>query len=65
VLAIEALAGCGPWIAAESLDLGSARRAWPLRSAAEALLLLDELGAPAGTLEPLYVEGPPVHGGAP
>lgn len=53
----------GPWVAAEALDLGAAPRAATVRSAAEALLLLAELGAPAQPVEPLYVEGPPVAGG--
>lgn len=52
------------WIAAESLDLGPAIRQSPARLAAEALLLLDRLGAESQALEPLYVEGPPIHGGA-
>ncbi len=51
----------GPWIAAEALDLGGAERAAPIRSAAEALLLLASSGVPAGPLEPLYVEEPPIH----
>lgn len=51
----------GPWIAAESLDLGAARRVVAARSAAEGLLRLVELGAEAEPVEPLYVEGPPIH----
>jgi tRNA threonylcarbamoyl adenosine modification protein YeaZ len=50
----------GPWIASENLDLGGAERARPVRSSAEALLRLAELGAPPDALEPLYVEGPPI-----
>jgi hypothetical protein len=59
---VDGLGGDGLWIAADSLDLGSAERAIPLRSAAEALLLLDDLGAEPQPVEPLYVEGPPIHG---
>lgn len=50
------------WTAPEALDLGGATRAVPLRSAAESLLLLDTLGAEPQPIEPLYVEGPPIHG---
>lgn len=58
------VASRGPWIAAESLDLGSARRAVPARTAAEGLLRLVDLGAESEPVEPLYVEGPPIHRGA-
>lgn len=51
----------GPWIAAEALDLGSARRAVPARTTAESLLRLVDLGAETEPVEPLYVEGPPIH----
>jgi hypothetical protein len=54
--------GRGPWIAAERLDLGGATRIRADRSAAEALLRLVDLGAPPEVLEPVYVEGPPIHG---
>lgn len=50
-----------PWIAAEALDLGEATRTVAVRSSAEALLYLAELGKPADAPDPLYVEGPPVH----
>lgn len=50
-----------PWVAAETLELGNAERAVPVRGSAEALLLLAGLGAPADAPVPLYVEGPPVH----
>jgi len=61
VLPISAVVERSPWIAAEALDLGEATRAVPVRSSAEALLHLAELGAPADAPDPLYVEGPPVH----
>jgi hypothetical protein len=48
-------------MAAEALDLGGAERATAARSAAEALLFLVREGLPSGPLEPLYVEGPPIH----
>jgi len=51
----------GPWVAAEALDLGDVERAPTLRSSAEALLYLASVGAAADALEPLYVEGPPIH----
>jgi tRNA threonylcarbamoyl adenosine modification protein YeaZ len=62
ILPVTAAAERGPWVAAEALDLGGAERAPILRSSAEALLELVELGAPADAPDPLYVEGPPIHG---
>jgi tRNA threonylcarbamoyl adenosine modification protein YeaZ len=59
---VDGLADGSLWSAPEALDLGGAVRAAPLRSAAESLLLLDELGAEPQPMEPLYVEGPPIHG---
>jgi len=61
VLPISAVEERGLWIAAEALDLGEATRAVTVRSSAEALLHLAELGAPGDAPDPLYVEGPPVH----
>jgi tRNA threonylcarbamoyl adenosine modification protein YeaZ len=61
ILPLTAVEERSPWVAAETLDLGNAERAVPIRSSAEALLLLAELGAPADAPDPLYVEGPPVH----
>lgn len=61
ILAVADLAGRGPWVAAEGLDLGQAERAVAVRSAAEALLLLAEAGAEPQPVEPLYIEGPPIH----
>ena len=60
VVPVAALAGRGPWIAADRLDLGGAARCTPVRTGAEALLLLAERGAASEPAEPLYVEGPPV-----
>jgi tRNA threonylcarbamoyl adenosine modification protein YeaZ len=60
ILSVSAAAERGPWIAAESLDLGGAERALPIRSSAEALLHLAHLGVASDELEPLYVEGPPI-----
>ncbi len=59
----DALAKTGPWIAAEALDLKAARRAAASRTAAEALIWLAESGLSSDPVEPLYVEGPPIHGG--
>lgn len=62
VVAVADAPGHGPWIAAERLDLGGAPRIRADRSAAEALLRLVDLGAPPEVLEPVYIEGPPIHG---
>ncbi len=63
VLPVAEAVGRGPWFAAGSLDLGEGRRGVAARSAAEALLVLAELGAPPRPPEPLYVEGPPINQG--
>jgi tRNA threonylcarbamoyl adenosine modification protein YeaZ len=63
ILALESLGELGPWVAAESLDLGPVERLSPARSAAEALLELARLGAPSDPAEPKFVEGPPIHPG--
>ena len=60
IVPVSTAAGRGPWIAAESLDLGGAERAASVRSSAEALLHLAELGAASDAPDPLYVEGPPI-----
>jgi len=62
ILPVDALGDRGPWIASESLELGEVRRAVPVRGAAEALLWLCRLGVQSDSVEPLYVEGPPIHG---
>lgn len=59
---VDSLGDGSMWMAPEALDLGGAERAAPTRSAAESLLLLDALGAEPQPVEPLYVEGPPIHG---
>lgn len=64
IMAASDAARRGPWAAAEALDLGDAALAATIRSAAEALLFLASAGVEPGPFEPLYVEGPPVHGGA-
>jgi tRNA threonylcarbamoyladenosine biosynthesis protein TsaB len=61
IVALTAIAERKPWSAAEALDLGAAERAPVVRSAAEALLHLASMGAATDALEPLYVEGPPIH----
>ena len=61
ILPLAAVEERKPWVAAETLELGNAERAVPVRSSAEALLLAAGLGAPADAPVPLYVEGPPVH----
>lgn len=62
ILAVAGLDDRGPWIAAEALDLGKAERGRVVRGSAEALLELLRLGVPPQPVEPLYVEGPPIHG---
>jgi tRNA threonylcarbamoyl adenosine modification protein YeaZ len=64
VLPVVELGDRGPWVAAESLDLGDATRAEAALSAAEALLALAGAGTPSEPVEPLYIEGPPIHGSA-
>lgn len=64
ILAIDGLGDLGPWVAAESLDLGPAERLVPARSTAEALLELVRAEARSDPVEPLFVEGPPIHPGA-
>jgi tRNA threonylcarbamoyl adenosine modification protein YeaZ len=61
VFAIESLVAGRQWIAPDSLDLGNADRATPIRSAAEALLVLGDSGVPSQPVEPVYVEGPPIQ----
>jgi len=61
VLSVTDLAGREPWIAAEALDLGTARRAVAVVTAAEALLRLVRWGVSVEPVEPLYIEGPPIH----
>jgi hypothetical protein len=61
ILSIKGLAEMGPWVASESLDLGAVERADAPRNGAEALFRLLDVGEESQTVEPLYVEGPPVH----
>jgi tRNA threonylcarbamoyl adenosine modification protein YeaZ len=61
MLPVGELGGRGPWIAADALDLGGAERGGVVRSAAEALLELARWQVPSQPVEPLYVEGPPIH----
>ena len=63
ILAVEDLVERSPWVASDGLDLGGASRAEPPRGAAEALFQLADFGMESEPLEPLYVEGPPIHGG--
>ena len=60
IVPVDGAAEWGPWVASENLDLGGAERVRPVRSSAEALLRLAELGVTPDALEPLYVEGPPI-----
>jgi len=64
IVAVADLGTLESVVAAESLDVGGAQRSPVARTAAEALILLAELGAPADPFEPLYVEGPPVDTGS-
>ena len=63
ILPLADLTGRGPWIAAEALPLGEARRRVPARSTAEALIRLADAGLISQDIKPMYVEGPPIHGG--
>ncbi len=62
IVAVDETPGMGPWVASGSVSLadGAERVATEVASS-EALIRLGELGAPSDALEPLYVEGPPVH----
>ena len=61
IVALDRIGDRGPWVAADALDLGDGSRTIPVRSAGEALLVLARWGAPSQPVEPLYVEGPPIH----
>ncbi len=61
ILPVDGLGGRGPWVASESLDLGGAETAAVDRGSAEALLRLCRFAVPTDPVEPLYVEGPPIH----
>lgn len=61
ILPVAEIAERRPWIAAETLDLDGVERAGAARGSAEALLRLQGLGVPSDPVEPLYIEGPPVH----
>ena len=65
ILSVDALGDRGPWVAAETLDLGGVPTAAVARGSAEALLWLWRLGVESDPVEPLYVEGPPIHGRTP
>jgi len=62
IFSVDSLTDRAPWVASENLDLGAADRVETVRSAAEALLVLVDLDEPGQPMEPLYVEGPPIHG---
>lgn len=62
ISAVDDLDEEGPWVAVEALELGRVRRAEAVRSSAEALLRLSGSNVAASPPEPLYVEGPPIHG---
>lgn len=61
IVPVAAAAERRPWVAAADLDLGEAVRAEAGRTSSEALLYLHAAGAPEDAVEPLYVEGPPIH----
>lgn len=62
IVAVAETARTGPWVTAECVTIGAGTRARTDLSAAEALIRLVRLGVPPQEPEPLYVEGPPVHG---
>ena len=57
------LASRSPLVASEGLVLPGAERLQPPLGAAEALLDLAAFDPVGHAFEPLYVEGPPIHGG--
>lgn len=61
IVAVDDVAGRGPWVAFEALGLGAARRVEAVVTAAEALLRLVTWDVPVDPIEPLYIEGPPIH----
>ncbi len=61
VVPVANLEDRAPWVAPESLDLGAAERMGPPRITAEALIVLAAQNVPTQPIEPLYVEGPPIH----
>ena len=61
IVRTEAAIGREPWVAPEALDLGPATRETAVVSAGEALLRLLAWNLPSDPLEPLYIEGPPIH----
>ena len=61
ILRVLELGDRGPWVASDTLDLGGGERVTPRWSAAEALLVLADMGAEPQAVEPLYVEDPPIH----
>lgn len=63
ILSIAEIADRAPWVASDKLDLGDAHRVDPRYGSAEALFRLLDLGVEPDVMEPLYVEGPPIHGG--
>jgi tRNA threonylcarbamoyl adenosine modification protein YeaZ len=63
VVSLDHIAERGPWVAAETLELGTAERALTARGSAEALLHLAVVGHVPDEPKPLYVEGPPIHRG--
>ena len=63
ILPVKDLGDRGPWVAAGALNLGDALRVDMARTTAEALVEMAGLGLSTKAMEPLYVEGPPIHGG--
>ncbi len=63
IVGVADLVERSPWVASDGLDLGTASRVEPPHGVAEALFRLADLGVESEALEPLYVEGPPIHGG--
>jgi tRNA threonylcarbamoyl adenosine modification protein YeaZ len=61
IMSVTKVGDRGPWVAAETLGLGEVRTAVAVRGSAEALLRLYRLGVQPDPVEPLYVEGPPIH----
>lgn len=62
IMAVQETPNVGPWIGSASTVLAEGvERAVVAREACEALIEIVQAGEESDALEPLYVEGPPVH----
>ena len=61
IVTVSDAGGRGPWVVADAIAMPSGSRVAAVCSAAEALLRLVVFGVASQPIEPLYVEGPPIH----